>query len=88
MAQELSEKIDEQTEKDVLVGKIVSNYTKVKKSYKKIIGKAFESHEKLEISTIYDRILIDLHWDSQKRPTVRQLVNRYKKEISNDKKQK
>lgn len=88
MAQEMKEQKDVQTNKIALVGKITTNYDKVKKSYKKILKKSFDTHEKLNISEIYNRVLSDLKWDEQRRPSVRQLINRYKKEISNDQKNK
>ena len=85
MAQQIHTQTDAQTGNDALVGKkIIGNYEKVKRSYKKILKRTFEKNEKLEISQIYDEIIKDLKWDIQKRPSVRQLVAKYKKEISNE----
>lgn len=84
----MKEQKDVQTNKIALVEKITTNYDKVKRSYKKILKKSFDTHEKLNISEIYNRVLSDLKWDEQRRPSVRQLINRYKKEISNEQKNK
>jgi len=89
MTQQINTQTDGQSGNDVLVDKkIIGNYEKVKRSYKKILRRTFEKHQKLEISQIYDQIIKDLKWDSQKRPSVRQLVSKYKKEISNEQKKK
>ena len=89
MTQQIQTKTDAQTGNDALLGKkIIGNYEKVKRSYKKILKRAFEKHQKLETSQIYDEIIKDLKWDMQKRPSVRQLVAKYKKEISNEQNKK
>lgn len=80
MAQELQE----ESNLEKIVEKTYGNYAKVKRSYKKIV----KENPRLDITEIYNRILSDLKWDNQKRPTVRQLVNRFKKEISNERKEK
>ena len=79
---------NEQTKKEVVIGSSVTNYEKVKASYKKIHEEVISKKQDLDISEIYNRIQTDLKWDSNKRPTIRQLVARFKREISNDKETK
>lgn len=58
----------------------LTNYDIVQKSYKKILKKNFEKHLGHDTTKIYNEILKDLDWDNSKRPMIRQLVGRYKKE--------
>jgi len=84
----VSVELDVQTGNKTLIGQPLKNYDIIKRSYKKVLKKSYENHQKLDISKIYDRIIVDLHWDKDRRPTVRQNVAKYKKELSNEQKKK